>query len=79
MDFEHCGFRVSTHVVPDEAGVQWLCRADIERADGDSLKGAPEGLELTIPRLKIDPLMAVSALEHQAKSAIDDWCRQLKN
>jgi hypothetical protein len=78
MDFEHCGFRVSTNVVPDESGVQWLCRAEIERTDGDGEKGAPSGFELMMPRAKIDPLLAVSALEHRARSAIDDWCEQAR-
>jgi len=72
--FEHRGFRVNVDVTPDELGVQWLCRAVIERVDGDTSKGAPESPELAIPRLKIDPLMAMSTLEHRAKVLIDEFC-----
>jgi hypothetical protein len=73
---EHRGFRVNVDVVPDELGVQWVCRALIERIDGDSQKGAPVGPELTIPRVKIDPLMAISTLEHRAAVVIDEFCDQ---
>jgi hypothetical protein len=73
---EHRGFRVNVDVVPDELGVQWVCRALIERIDGDSQKGAPVGPELTIPRVKIDPLMAISSLEHRATAVIDEFCDQ---
>jgi hypothetical protein len=71
---EHRGFRVNVDVAPDEVGVQWLCRSVIERIDGNSAAGAPAGDELMIPRLKIDPLMAIHTLEHRAKSAIDEFC-----
>ncbi|CAB3779566.1 hypothetical protein LMG28614_00872 [Paraburkholderia ultramafica] len=73
MAFEHRGFQVTADAVADEHGVQWVCHARIERIDGDAKKGAPPGIELSIPRAKIDPLMAVSALEHKARAAIDDW------
>jgi hypothetical protein len=73
VDFEHRGFRVTAEAVADELGVQWVCHALIERTDGDVKKGAPAGIELTIPRAKIDPLMAISALEHKSRAAIDDW------
>jgi hypothetical protein len=73
---EHRGFRVNVDVVPDELGVQWVCRAVIERIDGDSKKGAPVGPELTIPRVKIDPLMAISTLEHRSTLLIDEFCEQ---
>ncbi|HEY3596793.1 MAG TPA: hypothetical protein VGL08_04660 [Paraburkholderia sp.] len=73
MAFEHRGFRVTADAVADELGVQWVCHAVIERTDGDEKKGAPEGIELMIPRAKIDPLMALSALEHRARDVIDDW------
>lgn len=76
MALEHRGFRVSVDVVPDELGVQWVCRAVIERIDGDSKKGAPVGPELTIPRVKIDPLMAISTLEHRSTLLIDEFCEQ---
>jgi hypothetical protein len=71
---EHRGFRVSVDVVPDELGVQWICRAKIERIDGDTEKGAPVGPELAIPRVKIDPLMAISTLEFRSKVLIDEFC-----
>jgi hypothetical protein len=73
VTFDHRGFRVSVDVAADEFGVQWVCRAAIERIDGDSMKGAPSGTELTIPRAKIDPLMAISTLEHRAVTLIDDF------
>lgn len=76
MALEHRGFRVNVDVVPDELGVQWVCRALIERIDGDSKKGAPVGPELTIPRVKIDPLMAISTLEHRSTLLIDEFCEQ---
>lgn len=72
MAFEHRGFRVNVDVVPDEQGVQWVCRAVIERIDGESAQGVPQDFELTMPRAKIDPLLAISTVEHQAKSLIDD-------
>jgi hypothetical protein len=74
--FDHRGFRVSVDVTADEFGVQWVCRAAIERIDGDSKKGAPSGDELTIPRAKIDPLMAISTLEHRAVTLIDDFYKR---
>jgi len=70
---EHRGFRVNVDVAPDEPGVQWVCRAVIERVDGGTNEGAPSGAELTIPRAKIDPLMAISTLEHRAVTLIDDF------
>lgn len=76
MAIEHRGFRVDVNVVPDELGVQWMCRAVIERIDGDSAKGVPPSPELAIPRVKIDPLMAISSLEHRAVALIDDFCEQ---
>ncbi|MDE1179681.1 hypothetical protein [Paraburkholderia sp.] len=76
MTFDHRNFRVTADVVADDLGVQWLCRAAIERTDGDIEKGAPEAVELLIPRAKIDPLMALSALEHRARTDIDAWHAQ---
>ena len=76
MALEHRGFRVNVDVVPDELGVQWVCRALIERIDGDRTKGVPVGPELTIPRVKIDPLMAISTLEHRSARLIDEFCEQ---
>jgi hypothetical protein len=71
--FEHRGFRVNVDVAADELGVQWVCRAVIERIDGKSSEGAPAGDEITIPRAKIDPLMAIGTLEHRAVTLIDDF------
>jgi hypothetical protein len=73
---EHRGFRVNVNVVPDELGVQWMCKAVIERVDGDDSRGVPEGPELAIPRVKIDPLMAMSSLEQRAVVVIDEFCAQ---
>jgi hypothetical protein len=71
---EHRGFRVNVDVAADEQGVQWVCRSSIERIDGNREAGAPAGDELTIPRLKIDPLMAIHTLEHRAVAQIDEFC-----
>ena len=71
--FDHRNFRVTTDVAVDAQGVQWLCRAAIERIDGSVGKGAPATVEILIPRAKIDPLMAMSALEHRARTEIDEW------
>ena len=76
MAIEHRGFRVDVNVVPDELGVQWMCKAVIERLDGDESKGVPAGPELAIPRVKIDPLMAISSLEQRAVVVIDEFCAQ---
>jgi len=73
MAFEHRGFCVTADAVADELGVQWVCHAVIERTDRDKSKGTPPALEMVIPRAKIDPLMALSALEHRARTEIDDW------
>lgn len=78
MALEHRGFRVNVDVAADAAGVQWVCRSVIERIDGNSAAGAPDGDELTISRLKIDPLMAIHTLEHRAKSVIDEFCDREK-
>jgi hypothetical protein len=73
VDFEHRGFCVTADAAADELGVQWVCHAVIARTDGDEGKGTPPAIELVIPRAKIDPLMALSALEHRARTEIDDW------
>lgn len=78
MALEHRGFRINVDVAADEPGVQWVCRSVIERIDGDVAAGVPAGEELTIPRLKIDPLMAIHTLEHRAKAAIDEFCDRPK-
>lgn len=73
MALEHRGFRVNVDVAADEQGVQWVCRSTIERIDGQSAEGAPAGDEMTISRLKIDPLLAIHTLEHKAVTQIDDF------
>lgn len=71
MALEHRGFRVNVDVAADEQGVQWVCHSTIERIDGNSAEGVPAGDELTISRLKIDPLMAIHTLEQKAVIQID--------
>ncbi|CAB3797894.1 hypothetical protein LMG28138_04341 [Pararobbsia alpina] len=73
MAFEYRGFRVTADAVADELGVQWVCHAEIERTDGNINKDGPPAIEIVVPRAKIDPLMALSALEHRARTDIDDW------
>ncbi len=76
MVLEHRGFKATTDVVADELGVQWVCRATIERTDGNSENGGPQGIEFSLSRAKIDPLMAASVLEHRAVTLIDEWHKQ---
>jgi len=73
MAFEHRGFRVTVDVAPDEADVQWQCRAAIQGVAGSTAAAHLPGIELTIPKLKIDVLMALSMVEHRAVTAIDEW------
>ncbi|HTH61102.1 MAG TPA: hypothetical protein VL689_13210 [Paraburkholderia sp.] len=76
MSFEHRGFRVSVDVVPDEADIQWRCRAEIESVVGSTAAAQLPEIELTIPKLKIDVLMALSMVEHRAVAVIDEWHAQ---
>ena len=73
MAIQHRGFRVDVNVAPDELGGQWICKAVIERIDGDTTGEVPVGPELAIPRVKIDPLMAISSLEQRAVVVIDEF------
>ena len=73
MAFEHRGFRVNVDVVADESDVQWQCTATIEGINDETRHAALPSVELTIPKLKIDVLMAISMVEHRAKASIDDW------
>ncbi|PXW25036.1 hypothetical protein [Paraburkholderia caballeronis] len=73
MAFEHRGFRVAVDVVPDEADVQWQCRAEIHGVEGRTVGVELPGVELAIPKLKIDVLMALSMVEHRAVTSIDEW------
>jgi hypothetical protein len=79
MIVEHRGFIAVTDVVADKQGVQWVCSATFERADGNSVEGVPQGIEFSLSRAKIDPLMAASALEHRAIAMIDDWHMKKQN
>jgi len=73
MAFEHRGFRVTVEMTPDAAEVQWQCRAAIEGVAGSTAAAHLPDIELTIPKLKIDVLMALSMVEHRAADAIDEW------
>lgn len=76
MSFDHRGFRVTVDVVPDEADVQWRCRAAIQGVVGSTAAAHLPNTELTIPKLKIDVLMALSMVEHRAVATIDEWHTQ---
>ncbi|PLZ03506.1 hypothetical protein CY652_03690 [Burkholderia sp. WAC0059] len=73
MSIEHRGFLVDVDVVPDDTGFQWLCRATIEGVGEKAGKETLPGIELTIPKTKIDILMALSMVEHRAVESIDEW------
>ncbi|WP_175782788.1 hypothetical protein [Burkholderia anthina] len=73
MSLEYRGFVVSTDVLPDDTGVQWRCRSQIDGAERDCVDTVLPPVELTISRLKIDVLMAISMAEHCAKDSIDAW------
>lgn len=75
MAFDHRGFRVTVDVEPDESGMQWMCRAAIDGIDDTTRQAALPAVELAVARLKIDALMAISMVEHQARDTIDDWYR----
>ncbi|HEY1611265.1 MAG TPA: hypothetical protein VGG24_18525 [Paraburkholderia sp.] len=73
MAFEHRGFLVDVDIVPDEGDVQWQCRATIRSTEGSTAAANLPNVELTIPKLKIDVLMALSMVEHRAVASIDEW------
>ena len=73
MSFEHRGFRVTVDVAPDEGDVQWRCRATSQGIVGSTAAAQLPEVELTISKLKIDVLMAISMVEHRAKATIDEW------
>jgi hypothetical protein len=73
LALEHRGFRINVDVAEDEQGMQWVCRSRIEAIDGKRVD-ALTGEEVTIPKLKIDPLLAIHTLEHRAVSEIDSFC-----
>ncbi|MBI0331302.1 hypothetical protein [Burkholderia plantarii] len=76
MSFEHRGFRVSTDVLPDDTGTQWHCSAKIHGVDDAYRDTTLPPIELTIPRTKIDVLMAISMVEQRARDSIDEWLAQ---
>lgn len=76
MAFEHRGFQVTVDVAPDEADIQWRCRAVIRGIAGSTAAAHIPDVELMIPKLKIDVLMALSMVEHRAVTAIDEWHAQ---
>ncbi|WP_230462040.1 hypothetical protein [Burkholderia cenocepacia] len=41
--------------------------------DRDCVAAVLPPVELTISRLKIDVLMAISMIEHRAKDSVDEW------
>jgi len=73
MAFEHRGFRVEVDVTPDEGDIQWRCRATMRGVVGSTAAANLQPVELTIPKLKIDVLMALSMVEHKAVTSIDEW------
>jgi hypothetical protein len=73
MAIEYRGFRVAVDAKADATDTQWLCRATIERLPGETQNAVLPPVELTIPKLKIDVLMALSAVEHRAKDCVDEW------
>lgn len=73
MAVEYRGFRVAVDANPDATDTQWLCSAKINGVAGDVQNVTLPSIELTIPKLKIDVLMALSAVEHRAKDTVDEW------
>jgi hypothetical protein len=73
MAVEYRGFRVAVDANPDATDTQWLCSAQIKGVAAEVQNVTLPGIELTIPKLKIDVLMALSAVEHRAKDTVDEW------
>jgi hypothetical protein len=73
MAVEYRGFRVAVDAQADATDTQWLCSAKIEGIAGEAQNVTLPPVELTIPKLKIDVLMALSAVEHRAKDTVDEW------
>jgi hypothetical protein len=73
MAVEYRGFRVAVDAKADETDTQWLCSANIVGIAGEAQNVTLPPVELTIPKLKIDVLMALSAVEHRAKDTVDEW------
>lgn len=73
MAVEYRGFRVTVDAKADATDTQWLCRAELEGIEARTQAAKLPNVELAIPKLKIDVLMALSAIEQTAKQSIDDW------
>lgn len=73
MAVEYRGFRVTVDAKADATDTQWLCSAKIEGVTAEAQGAALPSVELSIPKLKIDVLMALSAIEHRAKDTVDEW------
>lgn len=73
MAIEYRGFRVTVDAKADATDTQWLCRAVLEGIEARVQEVKLPSVELSIPKLKIDVLMALSAIEQSAKQAVDEW------
>lgn len=73
MAFNHRGFRVTVDMAPDASGTQWHCEATIEGIEERTRQAHIPGVDVTFPKLKIDVLMAMSIVERNAVTSIDDW------
>jgi hypothetical protein len=73
MSIEYRGFRVTVDAKADATDTQWLCRAEIEGIEARGETAKLPSVELAIPKLKIDVLMALSVVEQTAKQAVDEW------
>jgi hypothetical protein len=74
MAIDYRGFRVAVDAKADATDTQWLCSAKIQGLAGEAQNVVLPSVELSIPKLKIDVLMALSAIEHRAKDSVDEWC-----
>jgi len=73
MAVEYRGFRVTVDAKADATDTQWLCRAVLEGIEAHAQEAKLPSVELAIPKLKIDVLMALSMVEQTAKQAVDEW------
>jgi len=73
MAVEYRGFRINVDAKEDATDTQWLCSATIEGVTEQARTAVLPHVELGIPKLKIDVLMALSVVEHRAKDSIDEW------
>jgi hypothetical protein len=73
MAIEYRGFRVTVDAKADATDTQWLCRAVLEGIEAQAAEAKLPCVELAIPKLKIDVLMALSMVEQTAKQSVDEW------